>query len=62
MSFAYTTLACCKLCPTSKLVQIYAPFYINAPPNEESPPQLCAAKLTQNLGTKVDQGLLQWLD
>ena len=43
-------------------MQMYAPLHINAPPNEESRPRLCAAKLTQILGTKVDQALSKWLD
>ena len=43
-------------------MQIYAPLHINAPPNEESRPQLCAVKLSQIFGTKVDQALVQWLD
>ena len=43
-------------------MQMYAPLHINAPPNEESRPQLCAAKLTQILGTKVNQALSQWLN
>ena len=43
-------------------MQMYALLHINAPPNEESRPQLCAAKLTQILGIKVDQALYQWVD
>ena len=42
-------------------MQMYAQLHINATFNEESRPQLCAAKLTQILGTKVDQALFQWL-
>ena len=43
-------------------MQMDALLHINAPPNEESCPQLCAVNLTQIFGTKVDQALFQWLD
>ena len=58
----YVLFACCMYANECKLVQMYALLHINAPPNEESRPRLCAAKLTQILSIKVDQALFQWLD
>ena len=55
----YVLFSCRIYANVCKLVQMYAPLHINAPPNEESRPRLCAAKLTQILGTKVDQALFQ---
>ena len=55
----YACYTCAKNC---KLVQMHALLQINAPPNEESCPQLCAAKLTLIHGTKVDQASYKWLD
>ena len=53
----YMQVACCIYANECNLMQMYALLHINAPPNEESRPRLCAAKLTQILGTKVDQAL-----
>ena len=58
----FVQVACCIYANECNLMQMYALLHINAPPNEESRPRLCAAKLTQILGTKVDQALSQWLD
>ena len=38
-------------------MQMHALLHINAPPNEESRPQLCAAKLTYIHITKGNQAL-----
>ena len=50
----FVQFSCCIYANECNLMQMYAPLHINTPPNEESCPRLCAAKLTQTLGTKVD--------
>ena len=60
--YVYVQFACCIYANECKIMQMYDMLHINAPPNEESRPLLCAAKLTQILGTKFDQALFQWLD
>ena len=60
--YAFMPFACYMCANGCKLVQMYAPLHINAPPNEESRPRLSAAKLSEILGAKVDQALCQWLD
>ena len=58
----FVHFACCICENECKLTQMYAQLHINASPNEESGPQICAAKLTLIHGTKVDQASYQWLD
>ena len=44
--FVFMHFVCCICANGCKLVQMHALLHINAPPNEESCPRLCAAKLT----------------
>ena len=53
--FVFMHYVCCIYANECKLVQMHAPLHINVPPNEESCPRLCAAKLTYIHITKGDQ-------
>ena len=55
--FVFMNFVCCIYENGCKWVQIHALLHINAPPNEESRPQLCAAKLIYIHVTKGDQAL-----
>ena len=52
--FVFIHYICCICANGCNFVQMHASLHINAPPNEESRTQLCAAKLTYIYVTKRD--------
>ena len=56
--FIFMRFVFCMCVNGCKWVKIHAPLHIKAPPNEESRPQLCAAKLTYIHIAKGDQAFV----